>query len=134
MRAGNHEIMLQKTASRRLLNSEVDEFLKNGGEIIELKGVEFKSKPARVIYEESQPRYATGREVNQIRKWANDGGKYNGRRALLCSVTGISRERIYHLIAPNSAKNMTKSEFKLLRDAIQFIEENITNLDEEQSQ
>jgi hypothetical protein len=116
-------IDVSKLKQREELQSEVDQFLAQGGKVKKLKGTQFVPRPARKE-PKNKGAYALKTQVKKIRDWANAADYLAGRRAQLSEVIGINIRRVRSLLSPPTAHGakMTQSEFSLFQDAIPFIE------------
>lgn len=113
-------VLIEKENLRNELESELEKFLANGGEIKQLKGTEFKSLPPRSIAEES--RFITRSQFNSLFEWCKKGNPRRSRRSAIAELTGLSKSRVFACLTPNSTNQLTKREYAQIRAVLQDIE------------
>ena len=114
-------VLIEKENLRNELESGIEEFLANGGEIKQLKGTEFKRLPPRSIAEES--RFITRSQFNSLFEWCKKGNPRRSRRSAIAERTGLSKSRVFACLTPNSTNHLTKREYAQIKAVLQDIED-----------
>ena len=86
-------VLIEKENLRNELESELEKFLANGGEITTLKGTEFKSLPPRSIAEESH--FITRSQFNSLFEWCKKGESAQIKTQRYCRAHRIEQEQSF---------------------------------------
>lgn len=112
-----------KEKLRKQLNRDVKKFLKNGGQVEQLPGTEFKPRPRRSTVE-APSSYATSLQVNRLIKWCNSSATPKPRRTYLAELTGIPLYRIRGSITTSKrGVRLTKDEHQKIMAVMAQVEE-----------
>ena len=114
-------VLIEKEILRNELESWIEKFLANGGQIKQLKGTEFKSLPPRSISEESH--FITRSQLNSLYEWCKKGDRRKSRRVAIVERTGLNKNRVFACLTPNSTNQLTKREYAQIRAVLQDIED-----------
>ena len=114
-------VLAEKEKLRNEIESGLEKFLANGGEIKQLKGTEFKRLPPRSIAEES--RFITSSQFNSLFEWCKKGNPRRSRRSAIAERTGLSKSRVFACLTPNSTNQLTKREYAQIRAVLKNIED-----------
>ena len=101
-------VLAEKEKLRNEIESGLEKFLANGGEIKQLKGTEFKRLPPRSIAEES--RFITRSQFNSLFEWCKKGNPRRSRRLAIVERPGLHKGRALQCLTPSSASKLTKRE------------------------
>lgn len=113
-------VLIAKKNLRNEIESQLEKFLANGGEIKQLKGTEFKRLPPRSIAEES--RFITRSQFNSLFEWCKKGNPRRSRRSAIAERTGLSKSRVFACLTPSSTNQLTKREYAQIKAVLQDIE------------
>ena len=105
-------VLIEKENLRNELESQLEKFLANGGEIKQLKGTEFKSLPPRSIAEES--RFITRSQFNSLFEWCKKGNPRRSRRSAIAERTGLSKSRVFACLTPTLLINSQNANTRKL--------------------
>ena len=113
-------VLIEKENLRNELESGIEKFLANGGQITTLKGTEIKPLPPRSIAEES--RFITRSQFNSLFEWCKKGNPRRSRRSAIAERTGLSKSRVFACLTPSSTNQLTKREYAQIKAVLQDIE------------
>ena len=114
-------VLVAKENLRNEIESELEKFLANGGQITTLKGTEIKPLPPRSIAEESH--FITRSQFNSLFEWCKKGNPRRSRRSAIAERTGLSKSRVFACLTPNSTNHLTKREYAQIRAVLKDIED-----------
>ena len=112
---------VQKNNLREQLENDVGVFLKNGGQITELKGTEIKPLPPRSIAESND--HASVMQVGALIDWCKKGHRRRSRRLAIVERTGLSKSRVSQCLSPSSNSKLTKREYAQIKAVLKDIED-----------
>jgi hypothetical protein len=116
-------LVTEKVKLRKQLNRDVEKFIKNGGQVEQLPGTEFKPRPRRSTVE-APSSYATSLQVNRLIKWCNASSTLKPRRTYLSELTGIPLYRIRGSITTSKrGARLTKDEHQKIVAVMAQVEE-----------
>lgn len=114
---------VDKEKLRKKLNRDVKKFIKNGGQVEQLPGTEFKPRPQRSTVE-TPSSYASSLQVNRLIKWCNSSATLKPRRTYLSELTGIPLYRIRGSITTSKrGSRLTKEEHQKIVAVMAQVEE-----------
>lgn len=114
-------VLIEKENLRSEIESELEKFLENDGEIKQLKGTEFKRLPPRSTAESNN--YASVMQVGALIDWCKKGHPRRSRRLAIVERTGLHKGRVLACLTPNSTSKLTKREYAQIRAVLQDIED-----------
>ena len=113
--------IIAKEKLRNELESGIEKFLANGGQITTLKGTEIKPLPPRSTAESNN--YASVMQVGALIDWCKKGHPRRSRRLAIVERTGLHKGRVLSCLAPNSTNKLTKREYMQIKAVLQDIED-----------
>ena len=114
-------VLIEKENLRNELESGIEKFLANGGQITTLKGTEIKPLPPRSIAESDN--YASVMQVGALIDWCKKGHPRRSRRLAIVERTGLHKGRVLQCLTPSSASKLTKREYAQIKAVLQDIED-----------
>lgn len=114
-------VLIEKEKLRNELESEIEKFLANGGQITTLKGTEIKPLPPRSIAESDN--FASVMQVRALIDWCRKGHPRRSRRAAIAEHTGLHKGRVLQCLTPSSTNQLTKREYAQIIAALKDIED-----------
>lgn len=112
---------VKKNNLREQLDSDLEAFLKNGGQITTLKGTEIKPLPPRSVSE--SPGFASPIEMNRLIRWCQNGKLSRPRRQAISEHTGIDLRRIRSCLHVGKSARLTKGEYARIKAVLKDIED-----------
>lgn len=114
-------VLAEKEKLRNELESELEKFLANGGQITTLKGTEIKPLPPRSTAESNN--YASVMQIGALIDWCKKGHPRRSRRLAIVERTGLHKGRVLQCLTPNSSTRLTKREYAQIKAVLQDIED-----------
>lgn len=114
-------VLIEKENLRNELESGIEKFLANGGEITTLKGTEIKPLPPRSIAESDN--FASVMQVGALIDWCKKGHPRRSRRLAIVERTGLNKGRVLQCLTPSSSSKLTKREYAQIKAVLQDIED-----------
>ena len=114
-------VLIEKENLRNELESGIEKFLANGGQITTLKGTEIKPLPPRSTAESSN--YVSKTQIGALIDWCKKGHPRRSRRLAIVERTGLNKGRVLACLTPNSSTQLTKREYAQIKAVLQDIEE-----------
>ena len=113
-------VLIEKENLRNELESGLEKFLANGGEIKQLKGTEIKPLPPRSIAESDN--FAGVMQVGALIDWCEKGHPRRSRRLAIVERTGLRKGRVLQCLTPSSSSKLTKREYAQIKAVLKDIE------------
>ena len=113
-------VLIEKEILRNELEFEVEKFLANGGEIKQLKGVEFKKLPPRSTVESDSE--ISNIETYNLLQWLKQGDRRNSRRAAIVKRTRIPYSRLTSCLSHKYQCRLTRVEYAQIKAVMVDIE------------
>ena len=114
-------VLAEKENLRNEIQSGIEKFLANGGEIKQLKGTEIKPLPPRSIAESDN--HASVMQVGALIDWCKKGHPRRSRRLAIAERTGLSKSRVSQCLSPSSNSKLTKREYAQIKAVLKDIED-----------
>ena len=113
--------IIAKEKLRNELESGIEKFLANGGQITTLKGTEIKPLPPRSIAESDN--FASVMQIGALIDWCRKGHPRRARRLAIVERTGLHKGRVLQCLTPSSSSKLTKREYAQIKAVLKDIEE-----------
>ena len=114
-------VLIEKENLRNELESGIEKFLANGGQITTLKGTEIKPLPPRSIAESDN--FSSVMQVGALIDWCKKGHPRRSRRLAIAERTGLSKSRVFACLTPSSTNHLTKREYAQIKAVLKDIED-----------
>lgn len=114
-------VLAEKEKLRNEIESGIEKFLANGGQITTLKGTEIKPLPPRSIAESSN--YIGKTQIGALIDWCKKGHPRRSRRLAIVERTGLNKGRVLQCLTPNSSAQLTRCEYMQIKAVLKDIEE-----------
>ena len=113
-------VLIEKENLRNELESELEKFLANGGQITTLKGTEIKPLPPRSIAESDN--FDSVMQIGALIDWCKKGHPRRSRRLAIVERTGLNKGRVLQCLKPSSSSKLTKREYAQIKAVLKDIE------------
>ena len=114
-------VLIEKENLRNELESGIEKFLANGGQITTLKGTEIKPLPPRSIAESDN--FASVMQVGALIDWCKKGHPRRSRRLAIVKRTGLHKGRVLQCLTPSSTSKLTRREYMQIKAVLKDIED-----------
>ena len=114
-------VLAAKENLRNEIESGIERFLANGGQITTLKGTEIKPLPPRSTAESNN--YASVMQVGALIDWCNKSHPRRSRRLAIVERTGLHKGKVLQCLTPNSSAQLTRYEYAQIKAVLKDIED-----------